>query len=153
MATYEATIKSLLAADATLLATLTGGVYSFAADTKRLGLSRTMSPSPYLNGYLRPCALVKARDEVPSGGLLDSDQQYASIRQSVEVWLYNDGDAGYAALETARNRVYTLLQLVSLSGGGLVSWTNNLSNVRDTSLDNAAVLRADYVVNGWRQSS
>lgn len=153
MASFEGAIKALLAGDATLLATLTGGVYSYNADTRRLGITRQMSPSPFLDGFLRPCALVKARDLIPSGGLLDSDQQFASVRQVVEVWFYNDGDAGYTALQTARDRVYALLQQASLAGGGLVTWTNDLDNVRDPELDHAAALRSDYIVNATRQGS
>jgi hypothetical protein len=152
---FETTIKALLAADGTLGATLTGGVYAYSADTRRLGITRDMSPSPFdpSTGFLRPCALVKARDQIPAGGLRDSDQQYASLRQVVEVWLYNDGDAGYTTLETARAQIYKDLEDVGLVGGGIVSWINDLNNIRDPELDLAAALRIDFVVNGSRQSS
>jgi hypothetical protein len=151
---FEATIKALLAGDGTLTATLTGGVFSYTADTKRLGITRAMSPSPFgSNGFLRPCALVKGRDTIRAGGLIDADQQFASLRQVVEIWLYNDGDAGYAALGSARDQIYKLLQLTMLTGGGEVCWVMDLDNVRDSELDYAAVLRSDYVINATRQTS
>jgi hypothetical protein len=150
---FESTIKSVLAGDGTLTGILTGGVYSYTADTRRLGLTRDMSPSPFLDGFLRPCALVKGRSQIGTGAIIDEDQQVASVRQVIEIWLYDDGDAGYTALETARAQIYKLLQLKMLSGGGEVSWAGDIDNLRDPELDHAVALRADYVVNGTRQSS
>ena len=54
-------IRDALAADATLVGLLTGGIYSYE-QTGRNGISRVTTPTAY-NGFLLPCAVIKAGDK------------------------------------------------------------------------------------------
>lgn len=138
-------IKAALQADAALTGMLPGGVYDWA-ETGRNGISRQATPSAYgTDGFLRPCALVKGRDLVPWGSLMDMGLQSTSARQVVEVWFYDHGDASYAAVEGARERVRSLLHLRLINGLGRPLWAGDLNGFRDPQMDNAIALRADYV--------
>ena len=105
----EDAIAAVLNADATLLATLTGGVYARGA-LGRAGLTRETAAAAFdgTTGYLLPCAVVVERAEVPDGNVQDQDAQIASAAQIVEVYVYED--AGYTNIDTALDRIYALLQ-------------------------------------------
>lgn len=101
-------IHAMLSGDATLLATLTGGVYQTPE------ISRQTTPAAFdANKELLPCALVKASTAAPYGPHQQSGQLF------VQVYFYERH--GYASIETARRRVYALLhrsQLTPVSGDG-----------------------------------
>jgi len=150
---YAAAIKTLLAADATLTATLTGGIYDFL-ETKKLGINIVTTPSAFnASSVLKPCALIKARSEIPFGGIADPNAQYITISQVVEIWLYSDGDLGYTALATARDRIYALLQNNRVAGAFETRLANIIEGVNAPELDYAALIRADYQVFGRRKTS
>ena len=137
--------KALLEADATLLATATGGVWDID-EAGRLGLSRTTTPGAFdATGRVKPCVLLKLRDRRPFGGLADDAGQYVSTRQVLEVWLYED--TGYAAIDVMRQRIYVLLHGQQLSGTFAVQWEGDVRGARDLELD-ASVERSDYAVYG-----
>jgi hypothetical protein len=139
--------KTILEADATLLATATGGIWSYD-ETGRQGLSRTITPAAFdSNGVIRPCILLKMRDAIPDGQLADDASQTVSLREMLEAWFYQD--TGYAAIETMRDRVYVKLQAVQLTGTYGCWWAGDIRGARDTELD-ASVERADYLVRRRR---
>lgn len=139
--------KTILEADATLLATATGGVWDYD-ETGRKGLSRTLTPTAFdANGIVKPCVLLKLRDAVPDGMLVDDGSQTQSLREVLEVWCYQD--SGYGAIETMQARVYTLLQAVQLTGTFGCWWAGDVRGLRDTDLD-ASVSRSDYLVRRKR---
>lgn len=112
---FEAEVADLLEADATLDALLTGGVYE-SATVGPLGISRESTPAAFdADGYLKPTALVRQRNIVPTGDVLDFDAKLESARQVVEVWLYADQSGGYATLDTAAARVRQVLMGETLS--------------------------------------
>ena len=87
--------KTILEADATLLATATGGVWDFD-ETGRLGLSRTLTGGAFdSNGILKPCLLLKLRSSTPDSILADDATKYVSVREMLEVWFYQD--TGYSS--------------------------------------------------------
>lgn len=138
-------IKAVLVADSGIggVATvLTGGIYTYA-ETGRLGIDRNRTPDAFSGGYLQPCGVVKARPQVASGQVVGSKPSY---RQVVEIWLYNDGDAGYSTLEAVAGRVFTLLHDTVLANGGVVLWVHTLAQEREAALDHAAMLRVDFAV-------
>ena len=147
---YAAAIKTLLAADATLMAVLTGGIYDFL-ETRKLGINSVTTPSAFASGVLKPTALLKGDSETPFGGIADPNAQYITVSQLVSVWLYNDGDAGYAALATARDRIYALLQNSRVVGAFEIRLANIIEGVSVPELDYAALIRADYQVFGRRK--
>ncbi len=144
----ETQFETVMEADATLVALLTGGIYT-KETTGVEGLSRETTPAAFdANGYLKPCALIRQRDLVPDNAVRDPMAQKASAAQTVEIWLYADAGAGYSAIDSARNRLYTLFEGYQFAGDGFeVAWTNSLGNLRDPgALRNAAMSRIDFIV-------
>ena len=142
-------IKTVLEADATLLATATGGVWDYD-ETDRQGLSRTTAPGAFdASKNIKPCVLLKLRSSIPDGQLADSAGQVASVRETIEVWLYQD--RGYTAIETMGLRIYALLHEQRLPGTFLVSWQGALRAGRDIGID-ANIERNDYLAVTIRQT-
>jgi hypothetical protein len=136
--------KAILEADATLLATATGGVWDFD-ETKRLGLSRTTTPAAFNNGIIKPAVLLKLRSDTPDNILADDANQYQSTREMLEVWLYED--AGFTAIATMSARVRVLLHAKQLAGTFMCYWAGSFRpGIRDDDLD-ANVERSDFVVH------
>lgn len=139
-------IQAVLAADSTLTSILTGGIYRFE-ETGRNGIGRDSTPNAYSeDGFLLPSAVLHPRAILPWGGLQDSSDQSQSTRQMVEVYLYADGDTGYEALETARNRIYTLLHHTFLDGAGHLKKVEETEAMPDPVLNNASVWRLVFSV-------
>jgi len=136
--------KTILEADATLLATATGGIWDFD-ETKRLGLSRTTTPTAFDSDLIiQPCVLLKLRSSTPDFILADDENQYVSAQEMLEAWFYESD--GYANIETMRDRVYVLLHTVQLTGTFQVLWAGNFRpGIRDDDLD-ANVERSGYQV-------
>lgn len=144
----ESDIYAILIADATLLATLTGGVHK-RESTGIEGITRATVPSAFdSNGYLRPCALIAERATVPDGAVKDLMAQKVSTRVIVEVYLYADAGAGYTALDTAAARIYVLLQGKQFTGSAEVELVNAVGRWREEggSLKNAVATRYDFLV-------
>lgn len=100
-------IYDLLNDDATLMATLTGGLHTKAE------ISRQATPTAFdSNDEIQPCGLLKFETQTPWGVHDHSSRLYFSVM------LYER--SGYDNIETARGRVYTLLhrQKVSPASGG-----------------------------------
>src|SRR5574343_1355685 len=98
MASLRGAVKALLAADATLAATLTGGVY----DRRRL--SRTLTPDAYdsTTGKLKPCAVVTISSEAAAERAL---AEYQTEADYVVVYVYEPRGNHYAAIDTAKDRI------------------------------------------------
>ena len=136
-------IKARLEADATLLATATGGIYDLA-ETGRLGINRTNTPSAFDSaGVIKPCVLLRLRSATPDFVLQDDTSQYQSVRELIEVYYYED--SGYTAIETMRSRVYALLQATQVTGAFAIRWAGDIRSSIDFDL-NASVERSDYSV-------
>lgn len=134
-------------ADATLVATLTGGVWK-KETTGVEGITRETAAAAFdTNGYLKPCALVRERELVPDNAVRDPMAQVTSASQAVEIWLYADAGAGYGAIQSAKNRLYTLFEGHQFSDSFEVMWTNALGNLRDLgALKNSCMSRIDFIV-------
>lgn len=138
-------IKAVLEADATLLATLTGGVYD-KSELGRRGISPTSTPGAYGDqGTLKPLCVVKARGSTVDGALADDAHQYASFRQVVELWFYQE--SGDTALETAMARAAALLHGKQVTDSFVVRWIGNPVLDREApELEGVSVTRSDYEV-------
>jgi hypothetical protein len=145
---FESEIAAILNADATLLLLLTGGVHT-ASTVGPLGINSASVAAAFdANGYLKPTALVRQRNKVPTGDVLDFDAQIESARQIVEVWLYADSGAGYATLDTAAARVRTLLMGETLTGSFELRLALWIDRQRDEgALSGAALQRLDWQVD------
>lgn len=139
-----AAVKTLLEADATLLAAATGGIYDYG-ETGRDGISRTAAATSAAfdsYGVIKPCILLKSRSETPDGMLADDAERMVSLREVIEAWFYED--SGYSNIDTMRARVYRLLHAAQVSGSVVVYWQGDSRfGVRDPDLD-ANVLRSEY---------
>lgn len=139
--------KAVLEADATLLATATGGVWTFDS-TGRTGINRTSTPAAFdSTGIIKPCILLKLRSSIPDDAVVDEGAQKASYREMIECWLYADPD--FTAIETMSSRIYTLLHCKRLNGPFFFRWAGDIQGPRDMTLD-AWTLRSDYMVNAIR---
>jgi len=133
-----AAMFSVLADDATLAATLTGGLHDglLVAD-----INRQLTPVAYDEyAELRPCGLLKPETATPWGPLPDSGRLY------VMLWLY--AQAGYTAIEQARERAYQLLhrqQLSTASGIFDVRHANDVLGAEVAAL-NVPTIVSRYVV-------
>ncbi|TXH53009.1 MAG: hypothetical protein E6Q97_14380 [Desulfurellales bacterium] len=146
MSTVEA-MRSVLEADATLVALATGGIFSFT-ETGRLGINRTNTPAAFdSNGIIKPCVLLRLRSSTPDYVLQDDSNQYQSVREAVELWFYED--SGYSAIETMRSRCYALLHATQVTGVFAIRWAGDIRNQIDFDL-NASVERSDYQVTTKR---
>lgn len=143
---YEAEVAAILAADPTLNAILTGGIFA-TATIGRSGITRKNTPSAFdADGYLKPCALVKERDIVPIGDVLDFDAQLESARQAVEVWLYEN--SGYANIDAAVARVRALLMGEMLANSFELRLALHVRRRRDEgALAGASMERLDFQVD------
>lgn len=139
------TIKALLEADATLLATATGGVWDFD-ETGRLGISRETTAAAYsVAGIIKPCVLVKGRGARADGAINDDVAQIVSTREIVEIWFYQD--IGYTTIRTMKARVYALLHGKRITGTFAVNWVGEIfTDMRDNEMGNISVERDDYQV-------
>lgn len=138
----ESTIRTILAADATLLATATGGVWSFA-QTGEKGINRTLTPTAFDSvGIIRPCILVSQRNANPDPSIQDDTGQVMGVRQVCELYFFQD--SSYSAIETMKSRCYTLLHAKRLSGMIRTEWAGDIRLGRDLDL-NAFVERVDYL--------
>ena len=89
-------IKTLLENDATLMATLTGGLHTKAE------ISRQDTPTAFdANDEILPCALLHFGTQTPVGPYPHGSQLYFALM------FYER--SGYDNIETARARAYTLL--------------------------------------------
>jgi hypothetical protein len=141
----QSDIKTLLAADTTLAATATGGIYMWS-ESNRLGISRETVPAAFdsTTGLIKPCVLVKGRGQRPDGGIADDTAQEVSTVEVVEVWFYED--TGYTNIETMRARVFGLLHGKYVSSH-IVRWVGDpLAQMRDEVMGNVSIERSDYEV-------
>lgn len=142
----EADFKTRMAADTTLMAILTGGVYA-AGDLGPEGLTRDTAPSAFdASGFLKPCAVVRERALVPDGWVHDQESQAASARQIVEVWLYQD--RGFDKIDSALARLYALFQGYRLGNAFPCEWAGTpINRQRDeAALRGASMARQDWLV-------
>lgn len=141
----ESDIKSILIGDATLMAILTGGVFT-SADVGRDGITRDSAPGAFdTSGYLKPCALVKERGSVPDNQVVDTIQGHASAGQVVEIWNYED--EGYTNIDAAQARQFVLLFGLQLSGTFPLEWAGTLNReVDEGALSGSSLARQDWLV-------
>lgn len=128
-------VYNLLVADTTLMSKLTGGIY------RTQEISRQATAAAYdTNLELKPCALLKGTTATPWGPHANSGRLY------FQLWLYER--SGYASIEPARLRIYTLLHRVRVtptSGGCYeIVHVGDLLDQEDTGLG-AALIQSRFM--------
>jgi len=133
------TLRDFLAADTTtLMATLTGGLYTATE------ISRQLTPSAFdANDEIKPCALLTLEAEDPVGPFATSSRLF------VLVYFYER--QGYTNIDAARGRVYALLhrQRISSSGMWEMRHVGDVPDQRDAVL-NCALALSRYQVTRLR---
>jgi hypothetical protein len=143
----ESEVYTRLAGDATLLTTLTGGVFK-REELGREGITRETASGAFdaTTGYLKPCALVSQRNIVPTYDVADEMTPLRSVSQVVELFLFDD--TGYTSIDTAMLRIFRLLEGYSLSDGYPLSMINVVDRDRDKgALKGHAKVRMDFTVH------
>lgn len=140
----EEDFKAIMVADATLMAILTGGVYT-VDEVSREGITRETNPGAFgTDGFLLPCALVSVRSARPNQAIRDEASTLTSADIVVEI--YNYEDQGYENIDAAQARQFTLFQGSMINGSYPVSWINTTPRARDTGpLGGASVQRQDWL--------
>lgn len=139
--TFMEAVQIFLADDAVLMALLVGGLYRYE-QTGRGGISRTSTPDAYdAAGFLQPCAVLKAGAARQANAIRDD---VGGAAQALEIDLYDDGDSGYGAILTARDRIVSLLDKHWLPGAGYIRWAGGSDDQRDPKLNNAALVRVNF---------
>lgn len=123
--TLRQAVISLLEADATLMAILTGGVYD------RREISRALTPAAYsaTTGALKPCAVVTISTTTPE---TIPDRPFEQV--VFQVWLYEEPGNHYAAIGPAADRVRALLhtKTVAITGTGAVHEIRHADGLGDS---------------------
>lgn len=110
-------VKAIFLADTTLMALLTGGVH----DTGEI--TRQLAPSAFdNNGELRPCLLLRGGNEVPMQAKINA------VQTPLVLYLYQR--SGYAAIDAALGRIYTLLDQRHIGTYGVWEAQLNTENPR-----------------------
>jgi len=138
MTTIRDTLKNFLTADTTLMATLTGGVYTATE------LSRQLTPSAFDTALeVKPCALLVLEAEDPVGPF------YNSARLFMVLYFYER--QGYTAIDTARARCYALLHRKRISAVGMLEMRHvgDVPDQRDATL-NCALGLSRYQITRLR---
>lgn len=145
MATIPEAIVTVLSADSTLMALLTGGVYSWDV-VGRNGINATDAPNAYdADAYLKPVGIVRQRTETPWGGGADHAQQWRTMRTMIEVYLYADGSNGFSVLQAPMLRALKLLDEQFVANAGWLKQVYRYDD-RDDTMSNSIFIRLDMQV-------
>ncbi len=147
----ESRIVTLLQADngsGGVADVLTGGIYEYRLIGKRgIDPSNTYTANAFTltSGVeiLQPCCVVRVRSQTADGTRYNRATKVTGLRGVVEFWLYDESI--YTTIETARDAIYTLLQSTTNANIGILEFINRIDGLRDESLNDAALLRDDYL--------
>jgi hypothetical protein len=106
-------VKTVMKANATLMAVLTGDVWVGITEINR----QTAAAAFDANGEIKPCALIKVGTEVPSGPYSRSTQ--------VAIMIYFYQRTGYGFIESAMDKTYDLLHEKKIGTGTFLILHNN----------------------------
>jgi hypothetical protein len=130
-------IAAAIAANAGIMAVLTGGVHKDI-------ISRQTTPSAFdaTTLELKPCAVVRMETEVPDGPFVHS------VRTPVAIYFYQR--TGYDAIEAAMQLVYALLQRSKVGAATFeVRFADQVNDQWDDTL-NASMAMQRYNVTRMR---
>lgn len=143
---YAATIQSVLDADSTFTALITGGVLTYE-NLPVKGINRRDMPGSYdSNGLLKPLCVVKLRSTIPDGALFDNVTQMRSVRRVIELWFYAARSAGWSDLENAADRARVLLDFQKHGSVAHIRYIGGFPNTRAEEPADACMKREDYEV-------
>ena len=121
-------IRTRLEADATLIAILTGGIYD-ASELPEDGLTPAAAPGAYTGTRLKPCAVIRFRNQN------ETQIVGASKRRFFEIYFYQG--VGQSSIDAAAARCRTLLHphARSKTTAGQVYYTTWMDDAGDLVAD------------------
>ena len=147
MASRENGFAARMIADtANLMTLLTGGVH-MAHALGIEGITPKTVPTAYdAKGYIKPCALVRARDEVADGIVRDIDAQIVSTVQVVQIHLYEH--RGYTFIDPALTRLFQLFEGYEFDDSFEVQYLNQTGTPprAEGALKGSSLARIDFAV-------
>ena len=117
-------IKAALEADLTLAALLTGGIHNNIEEISRYNPAAAFDAT---TKEIKPCALIKVPNEVPTGPYL------TSVRTSFMVYFYQR--EGYSVIEPAMQRVFADLNEQRIGAIWNIEYVSGVYQQRDQALD------------------
>lgn len=139
----EDAIKTVLVADADLMAVLSGGIYT-PTDTGTLGITPATAPAAFDAAQkLKPCLAVRARGTNPVAGG-PADRAVRAVRQVVVLY-FRQHAADFEAIQDAEARVFQRLDGV-VAGGAHIHYVGAPFGVQlnETELGGVNILTAEY---------
>lgn len=124
---------------------LTGGLYK-AGDLGAEGINRSETPDAFdADGYLKPCGLIRQRSAVNTGDLSDFEYKLISLRETIEIYLYQD--RAYDRIDRAKAYIITALTGETFSDSFEMELTNIIDRQRDNgALNGASLIRMDWSI-------
>lgn len=119
-------VKTVMTADATLMALLTGGVYVGVEEVSRQNTAGAFDA----NRELKPCALIKLGVETQRGPF----RAALSVQTPITIYFYQRND--YDVIDPAMDRTLELLHLAKIgSTTWEVEYESTVNDQRDQALD------------------
>lgn len=150
MTTFGEETVELLESDLTLRGILTGGIYNYP-ETGKSGLTRLLTPTAWddQNGLIKPVAVVLELDEQGDGQIVGANMSGVT---PLAIWIFDKAytDVGYSIIDSAYNRIYTLLHLAQIGGACQILWKSTVKNRREPLLKDAGYYRSTFNVYGYR---
>lgn len=144
----ETEFKAIMIADSTLMAILTGNVYTMeevgVEGIRRGEASPTNDAFDPDTGILRPCAVVVQGNLVPFGGLRDLKEKTMSTSQDISIYFYEF--RGHAEIAAAKDRTYFLFEGERISS----SFEISLINETDFFPDMGPTKNSTVMVQSWQ---
>lgn len=152
--TYGAQVVTALSNDVTFSGIVTGGTKEFQYSGK-LGLNQLQDATAFnqQTGDLKVVCLVYEQKAVPTKEAIDMPTGYMSIVVPIILWIYNDPNAGYDAIESAEVAAYKVLHGMRLTGGFQTLWQNTVKNKREALLEDAGFYMFQVNAYGFRVNS
>jgi hypothetical protein len=150
---YGAAIVTLLNADSTLTALLTGGIYEFEYSGRK-GLNRIEVVQAYVQktGLLKPLCIIYEAAAIDTGEVHSPSTGRVSTITPITGWIYDQGDSGYGTIASAEQRIYHDLAFTRLTGALQILWGQTIKDKREPLLEDAGYFQFECRVHGWRTS-
>lgn len=154
MASQQTALKTYLAADISLSATLTGGIFN-AADLGKNGLTPEYAQKNNLLSaslQIKPLAVIVWRNSIATELTIDEPSE----TRFVELWFYCGVASGaWATIETAKRQAKDRLHRAQLSadnyGANFLTWVDDLGEFTAEELFDTPADRSRYSIQYTRR--
>jgi len=138
MTTYIEQAQAALLANPQLVALLTGGIHLFP-DSGRKGLTRLQLVQAFstTTGLIQPVCIMYQTKTSFTGEAVSMERKFQSTKTPISMWIYDDGDAGYDAIDAANDLIYSTLYGFRLTNGYQILWGDTIKYKREPLLEDA----------------